>query len=107
MSSDSTAITDPIGGAQLGSTEQGQAEPGPPAPRRINDAPLRAALENRRGRDYDETISGVCYTHGVRLGLAGEALPAWVPTAPRWAREAMKTGHASGAAINGRGAQDD
>src|SRR6476620_5490355 len=77
-------------------------EPGPPA-RRINDAPLRAALENRRGRVFDEALSGVCYTHGVRLGLAGEALPGWLPTAPRWAREALRTGHASGAAISGRG----
>ncbi|MDO9711311.1 hypothetical protein [Paracraurococcus lichenis] len=77
--------------------------PGPdPMPRRINDAPLRAALENRRGRAYDETISGVCYTHGVRLGLAGEALPDWMPTAPRWAREALRAGHASGTAISGR-----
>lgn len=72
------------------------------ATRRINDAPLRAALENRRGRDLDEAISAVCYTHGVRLGLAGEALPAWLPTAPRWARDAMRAGHASGTAISGR-----
>jgi len=71
--------------------------------RRINDAPLRAALENRRGRAYDDVISGVCYTHGVRLGLAGEPLPTWLPTAPRWAREALRTGHASGTAISGRG----
>lgn len=78
-----------------------------PAPRRINDAPLRAALENRRGRPFDEAISGVCYTHGVRLGLAGEALPAWLPTAPRWAREALRAGHASGTAISGRGQAPD
>ena len=75
----------------------------PPA-RRINDAPLRAALEHRRGRDYDEAIAGVCYTHGVRLGLAGQPLPAWLPTAPRWARQALRSGHASGAAISGRDA---
>jgi hypothetical protein len=73
----------------------------PDAPRRINDAPLRAALENRRGRVYDEVISGVCYTHGVRLGLAGEALPDWLPTAPRWAREALRAGHDSGMSISG------
>ena len=87
-------------GAAMGSAAAG-AEPGP-APRRINDAPLRAALENRRGRAFDEAISGVCYTHGVRLGLAGEALPDWLPTAPRWAREALRAGHASGTAISGR-----
>jgi len=29
--------------------------PGQPA-RRINDAPLRAALENRRGRVFDEAL---------------------------------------------------
>jgi hypothetical protein len=63
---------------------------------------LRAALENRRGRVFDEAISGVCYTHGVRLGLAGEPLPEWLPTAPRWAREALKAGHASGTVISGR-----
>ena len=70
----------------------------------MNDAPLRAALENRRGREYDEVIVGVCYTHGVRLGLAGESLPAWLPTAPRWAREALRSGHGSGSAISGRDA---
>jgi len=80
------------------------AGPGPSA-RRINDAPLRAALENRRGRAFDEALSGVCYTHGVRLGLAGQALPDWLPTAPRWAREALRTGHASGTAISGRGGE--
>ena len=78
-------------------------EPRPAGPR-INDAPLRAALENRRGRPFDESIHGVCYSHGVRLGLAGEAMPAWVPSAPRWAREALAAGHASGAAISGRAA---
>ena len=75
-----------------------------PAGPRINDAPLRAALENRRGRTFDESIHGVCYSHGVRLGLAGEALPSWVATAPRWAREALAAGHASGMAISGRDA---
>lgn len=90
---------DGMGGAAAG------AGPGAgPMARRINDAPLRAALENRRGRDYDEALSGVCYTHGVRLGLAGEALPDWMPTAPRWARQAPRGGHASGMAISGRGA---
>jgi hypothetical protein len=84
----------------------GAAAEGPgPAARRINDAPLRAALENRRGREFDETLSGVCYTHGVRLGLAGDPLPRWLPTAPRWAREALRTGHASGTAISGRGGE--
>jgi hypothetical protein len=73
------------------------------AGRRINDAPLRAALENRRGRPLDEAISGVCYTHGVRLGMAGEALPDWLSTAPRWAREALRAGHASGTTMAGRG----
>ena len=72
------------------------------AARRINDAPLRAALENRRGRELDDAIHGVCYSHGVRLGLAGEALPDWLPTAPRWAREAMAAGHASGSALSGQ-----
>lgn len=72
------------------------------APRRINDAPLRAALANRRGRQFDEGLSAVCYTHGVRLGLAGEDLPDWTPTAPRWARDALRTGHTSGTAIAGR-----
>lgn len=79
----------------------------PPGSRRVNDSPLRAALENRRGRLYDEVISGVCYTHGVRLGLAGEPLPDWMPTAPRWARAAMRTGHASGLAIAGRSPSAD
>ena len=76
---------------------------GPDLPaRRINDAPLRAALENRRGRAFDEAISCVCYTHGVRLGLASEPLLEWLNTAPRWAREALRAGHASGTAITGR-----
>ncbi|MFC7474510.1 hypothetical protein ACFQS7_09110 [Dankookia sp. GCM10030260] len=89
-------------GHAMGSAAPAKEGPGQ-ATRRINDAPLRAALENRRGRVFDEALSGVCYTHGVRLGLAGDALPGWLPTAPRWAREALRTGHASGLAISGRG----
>lgn len=90
------------GDAMTGAAPAGDDRAEPKA-RRINDAPLRAALENRRGRVFDEVLSGVCYTHGVRLGLAGEDLPRWLPTAPRWAREALRTGHASGLAISGRG----
>ena len=89
-------------GDAMGSAAAGEPRP---SARRMNDAPLRAALENRRGRVFDEALSGVCYTHGVRLGLAGDPLPRWLPTAPRWAREALRTGHASGTSISGRGAE--
>ncbi|MBK1657042.1 hypothetical protein CKO45_02215 [Paracraurococcus ruber] len=78
-----------------------------PAAPRTKDAPLRAALANRRGRALDEGIAAACYTHGVRLGLAGEPLPDWLPTAPRWAREALGTGHASGLAIHRREKRGD
>jgi hypothetical protein len=65
--------------------------------RAVQDTPLRVALAGRRGRHYDETLAAVCHSHGKRLGRAGAALPDWLPTAPRWARQAMVAGHAEAA----------
>lgn len=87
-----------------GSGLSGRKGDEPAQGRRVNDAPLRAALQNRRGRPYEEAIAQACYTHGVRLGLAGEPLPDWMPTAPRWARESLSNGYASGHAVSGRDA---
>ena len=69
----------------------------------LNPDLMREFAAAMAGISADEALSGVCYTHGVRLGLAGHPLPRWLPTAPRWAREALRTGHASGTAISGRG----
>ncbi|MBC4017992.1 hypothetical protein [Siccirubricoccus deserti] len=68
-------------------------------PRPVNDAPLRIVLEGRRSRPFDDALAMVCRNHGMRLGLAGAALPGWLAQAPRWARKFMEQGHSQGAAI--------
>lgn len=78
-------------------------EPRRPDPPMQEDAALRDLLAHRRKRAFDAACSAACYTLGVRLGLRNGALPAWLPTAPPWARQAMRAGHASGLAIAGEG----
>ena len=75
--------------------------PEPPT-RPVNDAPLRIVLEGRRGRPYDDALAVVCRNHGMRLGMAGAALPGWLAEAPRWARKAMEQGYAQGTAMAAR-----
>jgi hypothetical protein len=71
-------------------------------PRPVSDAPLRIVLEGRRGRPFEDALATVCRNHGMRLGLAGAALPGWLAEAPRWARKSMEQGHAQGAAMAAR-----
>lgn len=78
--------------------------PEPPT-RPVSDAPLRIVLEGRRGRHFDDVLAAVCRNHGMRLGLMGSALPAWLAEAPRWARKSMEQGHAQGAAMAARRAE--
>lgn len=85
-------------------TAAGQpADRGAQAPTLPEAATLAAQLARRRRRAFDAGLSAACYSQGVRLGLIGAALPPWLPTAPPWARQAMRAGHASGLAIAGEG----
>ncbi|RAI58428.1 hypothetical protein [Roseicella frigidaeris] len=85
-------------------TAAGQpAAQGVQAPSLPDEAALAAHLAHRRRRAFDAGLSAACYSQGVRLGLIGTALPPWLPTAPPWARQAMRAGHASGLAIAGEG----